>query len=89
MSLKEFTLGASHTINLGSYESFKFEASVTKTVSVEAQDDPRQWPEKWKKLREEAFDELLTLQRENYAKQLEVKRQIDKKRLGNGNAKGP
>jgi hypothetical protein len=27
--IKEFTVGASHTINLGNYESLKIEASIT------------------------------------------------------------
>jgi hypothetical protein len=29
--IKEFTIGASHTINLGNYESLKIEASITVT----------------------------------------------------------
>jgi hypothetical protein len=32
MVLKEFTIGASHTLNLGNYESTRIEASVTFSV---------------------------------------------------------
>lgn len=31
--IKEFTVGASHTVNLGNYESLRIEASVTVTVN--------------------------------------------------------
>jgi hypothetical protein len=31
--MKEFTIGASHTINLGHYESLRVEASVTKSLN--------------------------------------------------------
>lgn len=41
--IKEFTVGASHTINLGNYESTKIEASVTVAVAEGVADNEYEW----------------------------------------------
>jgi hypothetical protein len=55
--IKEFTIGKSHTINLGNYESMRIEASVTVTVN-----DGDDWPA----LKDAAQRELRVLLEETY-----------------------
>jgi hypothetical protein len=65
--LKEFTIGVSHTINLGHYESMRIEASVTLAATEDFQPDA--FPEAWAELKEKAQTELRSLLRETYLKQ--------------------
>lgn len=58
--IKEFTIGAAHTINLGHYESMRVEASVT--VHVTNEDDLDQ-------LRNNAQVELRSMLEETYKRQ--------------------
>lgn len=41
--IKEFSIGCSHTVNLGNFESTRVEASVTIDVPEGATDDDRVW----------------------------------------------
>lgn len=68
--IREFTIAASHTVNLGNYESSRFEASITMSIPAEAGDDDRVWPEKWRKFKEQAQAELNALLKETYQAQL-------------------
>ena len=61
--IKEFTIGVSHTINLGHYESMKIEASVT--MDVQNYD----FDEDIEGRRERAQTELRQLLEQTYLKQ--------------------
>lgn len=67
--LKEFTVGASHTINLGNYESLRVEASVTVVI---------QEGEDYGTLRENAQKDLRTLLEQTYVAQRKKMAQQDR-----------
>ena len=58
--IREFTLGAAHTINLGNYSSMRVEASIT--VTVPEGDD-------FEALKEKAQSELRRMLEETYRAQ--------------------
>jgi len=64
--IKEFTIGASHTINLGEYESYKVTAEVTFDVNFNGGvEDVREYAG----LRSKAQDALKELLKETYMAQ--------------------
>lgn len=63
--IREFTVGASHTVNLGNYESIKVEAQVVIDVPDGATDDDRVWTQ----MKADAQIQLRKLLEETYKAQ--------------------
>jgi hypothetical protein len=71
--MKEFTVGAAHTINLGHYESMRVEASVTFSVPEDEETGPGQLDT----IRRSAQIELRSLLEETYKAQKRERKQRD------------